>query len=267
MSKSRLSWPPILERATEIVSTSALPMTLRQLFYRLVSEELIPNALYPYNRLSRLTAAARRRGEFPRLIDPTRQIEMPLSFTGPEDACEWLRENYRRPRSEGQRVNLIVGVEKATQFGLLRNAFEDLGLPVTALRGYSSQSHVEALTDLVEADPRPAVLIYAGDFDPSGEDISRDFIDRCGPGLARVHRVALDWSQVLEHDLPPQLGKTSDPRAAEFERKHGQLVQVELEALAPEALRGIYQQAIDGYWDAEISAAVLAREKRELMLL
>lgn len=44
-------------------------------------------------------------------------------------------------------------------------------------------------------------------------------------------------------------------------------MQVELEALTPEALRGIYQQAIDGYWDAEISAAVLAREKRELMLL
>jgi hypothetical protein len=99
MSDTRLTWPPIIERAAEIVSASALPMTLRQLFYRLVSEDLMANRLL-YNRPSRLTAQLRRSGKFPRPVDPTRQIHVPLSFPGQDDARQWLRGNYRRDRTE-----------------------------------------------------------------------------------------------------------------------------------------------------------------------
>lgn len=48
--------------------------------------------------------------------------------------------------------------------------------------------------------------IYAGDFDPSGEDIERDFLVRAAC-FAETVRVALDWDQVEEFDLPPQEGK------------------------------------------------------------
>jgi hypothetical protein len=259
----RLKWPPILARAVEIVTASSLPMTLRQVFYRLVAEELIPNVEYTYKRLSALTAKGRRERTFPRLIDPTRHIFTPISFTGTQDARDWLRRIYRRPRTEGQLYHLILAVEKATQVGFLRDWFDDLGVPVTALRGYDSQSHVDDLVDLIESDPRPSVLLYAGDFDPSGEDIFRDFRRRSGEGLAEVGRVALDWAQVLEHELPPQLGKATDSRAAAFEARHGQLVQAELEALPPDVLRGLYQDAIDEYWDESAYRAVREREEAE----
>ena len=56
---------------------------------------------------------------------------------------------------------------------------------------------------------RPAILLYAGDFDPSGEDIDRDFQKRC-PWFKEVVRVALSADQVREYSLPVNPGKVSD---------------------------------------------------------
>ena len=57
-------------------------MTLRQLFYRLVSAQVIPNSQGAYKRLSALTAEARRDGDFPALIDRGRTIHQSTTFTG-----------------------------------------------------------------------------------------------------------------------------------------------------------------------------------------
>lgn len=96
----------------------------------------------------------------------------------------------------------------------------------------------------------------------TGEDIDRDFIERTGR-FDEVVRIALSHEQVEQYELPPQLGKADDPRAAEFERKHGRLIQVELDALPPDVLRSLYQEAIDEFWDVSDFEAVLARERAE----
>jgi len=91
------------------------------------------------------------------------------------------------------------------------------------------------------------VLIYAGDFDPSGEDILRDAVERVGV-FAKVHRIALNPAQVQEFNLVEFAGKTTDTRAKAFKKRHGKLVQVELDALDPDVLRDLYQDAIDEDW-------------------
>lgn len=268
---TRRAWAPVIERAAQIVDGSELPMTLRQLFYRLVSEELIENHLYRYQDLSRLTAKGRRAGTFPRLIDPTRQVYIPPSWDGPEDARGWLREQYRRDRTEGQPYQIILAVEKATQFGFLRSWFGDLGVPIATLRGFDSQTHVDEVAGRIRDDPRPTVLLYAGDFDPSGDDIERDFRTRIGPALdgAVVRRVALDWAQVDLYKLPPQMvrlkkdGTPADSRADAFLKRHGRLVQVELEALPPQGLRDLYAEEIAKFWDRAAYKAVRVREEDE----
>jgi hypothetical protein len=110
---------------------------------------------------------------------------------------------------------------------------------------------------------RPAVLLYAGDFDPSGEDIDRDFIDRTDC-WDKVIRVALSVDQVREYRLPINPGKTTDSRAAGFIERHGELMQVELDALDPGVLRELFQDAIDDFWDESIFEDVLAREQRDI---
>ena len=195
-------------------------------------------------------------------MDRTRQIERALSFDSPDAARDWLASIYRRDRTEGQEVSVYLGVEKAGLVEQLDGWFGALGIPILPLGGYASQTFIDEVAREVRTQGRPAVLIYAGDFDASGEDIERDFEARaaCFDG---TRRVALTAEQVASYDLPPMPGKESDSRASGFVARHGRLVQVELDALPPEVLRALYQAAIDYYWDTSAYRAVMERERDE----
>lgn len=258
----RIHWAGVLDHARSIMASYDTGVTLRQLFYRLVADETLPNTRQAYKVLSDRTAKARRAGDFPDFIDRQREITREATFADPDEARAWLREVYRRDRTEGQPLAVYLGIEKV---GLIEQAqawFGELGVPILALGGYSSQTYVDEVADDVYAQQRPAVLLYAGDHDPSGEDIERDFIDRTGC-FERATRVALTWDQVLTYDLPPALGKAEDPRAAAFEARHGQLVQVELDALPPDTLRDLFADALAPYWDEDAYDAALQRERED----
>lgn len=261
-----LDWNSILVRAKEIVESYDTGVTLRQLYYRLVSEGLIPNKQQSYKTLSAKSAAARREGWFPALIDRTRDIERYRHFESPAHALKWLEDIYRRERTEGQPYSIYIGVEKHGLTTQLVHWFGDLGIPVLALGGYSSQTFVDEVAADVDEQGRPSVLLYAGDFDPSGMDIDRDFAER-GACFDEVVRVALTRSIVDEYNLPPMPGKAEDSRSARFMLEHGELVQVELDALPPEDLRKLYQQAIDQFWDKKAYAKSRKREGDELAQL
>lgn len=259
----RLDWDYIVGEAARIVRSFDTGVTLRQLFYQLVSAQLIPNSQNAYKGLSRYTARARRDGWFPDLIDKNRRIERPLRFTSAKEAVQTIKNAYRRDRTEGQDYALYLGVEKAGIVEQLDAWFgEPYGIPILPLGGYSSQSFVDRIVEDVENDGRDAILLYAGDFDPSGEDIDRDFVER-SDCWSEVRRVALLPAQIAQYNLPPLPGKASDARAAGFIARHGSLMQVELDALAPNILRGLYQDEIDDYWDDSVYQDVVDQEKRE----
>jgi hypothetical protein len=214
---ARLGWPAVVRQAREIARSYDTPVTLRQLFYRLVSAQVIPNTQCTYKRLSELTAQARRQSTFPALIDRGRQVHEDLAFTSPEQALGWLARIYRLDRTDGQDVSLYLGVEKAGMVVQLRSWFGDLGIPVLALGGHSSQSYAHEVSRHALNRSRPAVLLYAGHFDPSGEGIDRDFELRtsCWRQMARV---ALSAEQVSIYRLPPNPDKATDSRAAGVHR-------------------------------------------------
>jgi hypothetical protein len=91
---------------------------------------------------------------------------------------------------------------------------------------------------MVVADGRDAVLVYAGDFDPSGEDILRDFTERCDV-WTKVEQIAVLPGQVHGLGLVKNPGKDKDSRAGQFVVRHGELVQVEVEAIEPDTLEGL----------------------------
>ncbi|MDA1307511.1 MAG: hypothetical protein O2917_09645 [Acidobacteria bacterium] len=262
----RPDWPTLVERAAAIVKSYDTQVTLRQLFYRLVAAELLPNTTNAYKALSRYTAEARRAGTFPALMDRGRTIHRYTSFDGAAEARTWLTEIYRRDRTEGQQVSVYLGVEKAGIVAQLQEWFGDLGVPVLALGGYGSQTYVDNVIADVQATGRPAVLLYAGDHDPSGEDIDRDFVARTDC-WDEVRRVALTAEQVEHYELPPQAGKNTDSRARRFVERHGRLVQVELDALPPDVLRDLFEVAIADFWDAPAHQATLDREQADLLTL
>jgi len=272
----RLSWVQVLNEARAIVESYDTDVTLRQLFYRLVARQIIPNLQSFYRRLSARTAEARRDGTFPDLTDETSEIHGgPGGDTSPEEALrEALRdvvEYYRRDHSEGQPVSIYLAVEKRGMVNQLRSWFGDLDVSILATGGYASQSFCDEIKRDVERRKRPAILLYAGDHDPSGPDIERDFIARTDC-WKETRRIALTPEQVADpaYDIPEyaptdeELRKLADdPRAKAFEERYGSLVQYELDALDPTDLRYLYQTAIDEFWDQSAYEAVLAREEAE----
>lgn len=262
-----IDWTTVLNRAAEIVRGYDTGVTLRQLYYRLVSEHLIPNKLTAYNSLSSRTAQARRDGWFPSLVDRGREIYGGGGDVGPESALMDLADHYfRLDRTIGQKVNIYIGVEKNGLLNLLLNWFGGFGVKVIALGGYSSQTFCDDIRNECESDGRPAILIYGGDFDPSGEDILRDFTSRAGC-FDRIHRVALNPDQIEEYDLPPLPGKASDSRAEGFIARHGELMQVELDALPPDVLRSLYREQFDYYWNVDAYRTRIEQENKDREML
>jgi hypothetical protein len=258
----RINWPDVVAHAADIVYSYSTSVTLRQLFYRLVSEQVIPNTTAAYKGLSSKTAEARRDGDFPDLIDRGRKIHCAQHWPRLVDAVEAMARQARLDRTADQDVSIYLGVEKAGMVVQLESWFGEFGIPILALGGYSSQTYVADVVAHVYSHDRDAVLLYAGDFDPSGEDIDRDFIERtdCWDDVIRV---ALTASQVRDYGLPINPGKVTDSRSAGFISRHGSLMQVELDAVDPDELHRLFQVAVDGYWDTSAYEAVRERERVE----
>lgn len=277
-------WLPVLERSAEIVREYEGGVTLRQLFYRLVSEGEIPNTKDYYKSLSRYTAQARRgdlseegldggardyiekHGAFPNLVDTTRAIRRPSHWSGPREAMQALQRQYRVDRLSEFDKSIFVAVEKTTVENVVAPWFRERGIPVVALRGYSSQTFVDHVVGQIESENRPAVVVYAGDLDPTGIDIERDLQDRAG-NIASLERVAVTPGQVEELDLSKNPAPEDDSRNDAFRERFGELFQVEVEALPVDTLRELLEDAVAEYWEPDAYQARVEEEEGHLETL
>ena len=75
--------------------------------------------------------------------------------------------------------------------------------------------------------------------------------------------MCLTPAQVEDYGLPPALGKAGDSRAAGFLERHGELVQVELEALDPNDLHALLDQHIAPLLDRDLIAEQRQRQHAE----
>ena len=265
----RIKWDEVLQHAAEIVESYDTGVTLRQLFYRLVGDETLPNVQSYYKTLSARTAEARRDDAFPPLVDRRRDISRPLLFEDAEDARDWTRELFRLDRTQGQPFNLYVGSEKDALSALLENWLDERGIPVIVVGGWHSEGYEREINeDLSQfGEDRKSVLLYVGDLDPAGEGIEANILRHVD--FDEIRRVALTWDQAQALDLP----ENTDPKVAEklrrhagrkaFEQRYGRLFQIEVDAVEPDTLRALLEAEIDGMWDLSAFEAVMAREERE----
>jgi hypothetical protein len=282
-------WDEILRRAAEIVESYDIRVTLRQLFYRLVSEEVLKNRKGDYDTLSTKTAEARRRDEFPALVEHGRSIRQLPHWSSPQSALDGLARSLTVDRTLSQDYTLVLGVEKNALSDLLSSWFGKLGVPIMPLGGYGSQTLEEDIRELAEEYreiagefDRPAVLIYAGDFDASGMNIGEKFIEYTEDVWDHTTRIGLSEEQIYELQLPVLPGKVKDPRAPKFVERYPEIharagfglgknregrdaqipVQVELDAVEPTTLHSWYKDAIDEWWDEDAYQAMLELEEK-----
>jgi hypothetical protein len=245
-------------------------MTLRQLYYQLVSRNIIPNQERAYKNLSALTTTARWAGEMDidALEDRMRQPLLPVQFDNLQDLVKHALRAYRLPRWETQPAYVEVWCEKDALVPVLepvaRGRFH---VVVMGNRGYSSTAaRFEDARRFLKAmaDQKACRLLYFGDHDPSGKDMVRDVeerLERCGCQVD-VEAVALTREQVMQYQLPPQPAKTTDARYDAYAAEHGTDVW-ELDALDPSVLVGLVRDALELMRDRQAYANVLCQERRD----
>jgi len=257
------TWDPIIAQARALVNAFVQnfgrPPTLRRLHYELVSDTLAVaygyrNTIGDYKRLSELTAIGRRAGWFPRLTEGGRRVERLPTFANADELRDYIRDVCRVDRMLEQDVTIAAVVEKAGSLPFLRDWFDDYGVLCAAVGGYDSQTQIDILRDWQAYFKRPMIVLYAGDHDPSGEDIDRDFMDRLTEGGRdiEVRRVALLPEHVQQYSLVRMPFTKEDARKGQFAAKYGEVFQVELDALDVGALQTLFMDEFNALWDTDV---------------
>ncbi len=173
-------------------------LTLRQLYYQLVSRNIIPNKLAEYSKLSTLLKEGRMGGivDWDAIEDRLRQPYTPSSFDSPKDIIEAAMYQYQLPRMKGQDNYIEVWVEKDALSGVLKRVTKQYHIPILVNRGYSSASAMYDAYNRFErglSNAEKIIIFYLGDFDPSGMDMIRDVKDRIKEFFAGSDYIQSKW--------------------------------------------------------------------------
>lgn len=283
MHEQFINWNPRLKSllllqscATIINELSAYRLTLRQLYYQLVSRNIIPNEERAYKNLSSLVTKARLSGDldWAAIEDRVRVPKKPTEFQNVGDLLEAALYSYRLPRWKGQSTYCELWVEKDALASVLTPLAKQWHVTLMVNRGYSSASAMyDASKRFIRANDNPdqydhSVLFYLGDLDPSGEDMVRDIEDRLYQFGAdvRVEKIALNMEQVEQYNPPPNPAKLTDPRAADFIARFGGS-SWEVDALPPAVLDEIITGAIAGVCDVPMMEEVKRQEEEDAVAL
>lgn len=249
-----------------------LRLTLRQLYYQLVSRDVIPNVERSYKNLSSLVTDARMAGlmDWNAIEDRVRVPRVQQDFENLADLVEVAVNTYRLPRWKGQENYVELWVEKDALAGVLRPIATKYHITLMVNRGYSSASamYESAQRFNDKAEGRQQHLLYLGDLDPSGEDMVRDIASRLqifGADVT-VEKIALTMNQVKKYKPPPNPAKTTDPRAADYIAKFGGS-SWEVDALSPPVLTQLISNALDGLVDQEMMNEIITREEKDKAFL
>lgn len=172
-----------INRIVEEYQRMGYKMTLRQLYYQLVSRDIIPNKQKEYANLSSLLTDARMNGlvDWNAIEDRLRIPSSPNSWESPEDGLDTIIELYELPRMQNQYIYIEVWVEKDALSGVLKRVTREYHIPIMINRGYSSASAMyDAYNRFDEARKlkQKVRILYLGDYDPSGIDMIRDIEHR-----------------------------------------------------------------------------------------
>lgn len=264
-----------LEKVNEVIEEFAQEgyrLSLRQLFYQLVTRNLIRNELKAYKKLSVLLTEGRMAGfvDWEYIDDRLRVPDLLYYVKNIQDAFDDTVYNYRLNRQKHQKNYLEIWVEKDAQSDILRKITHKYHVPLIINRGYSSCTAMfrasKRLNYKIEAGHHEEmVILYLGDHDPSGLDMLRDIekrFDEFGIYPKLVH-VALTMKQIEKLKLPPNPAKLSDSRAKEYIEKFGR-ESWELDALGPKNTEKILEENILKYLDENAFSMMIEQEKSDI---
>lgn len=245
------------------------PMTVRQVFYRLVSSGVIDKTEGEYkSTVCRLLAKMRREGEVPFswIADNTRWMRKPRTYSSLENMLRTTAEAYRRAVWDNQDAYVEIWLEKDALAGVLMEETSAWDVPLMVVRGFSSLSFLYSAAETIAEVGKPTYLYYFGDYDPSGLVIPRKIEEdlRTFAPDAEIHfrRVAVTSEQIKGLSLPTRPTKKTDSRSKNFKGES-----VEVDAIPSRKLREIVRDCITRHIDEREYEALKAAEASEREML
>ena len=222
------------------------PMTVRQVFYQAVVRGLVEKEETGYNKVQADLTKMRVEGWLPYdwLTDSTRWQRKPRSFGSIEDALSETARFYRKSLWHEADEYVEVWIEKDALAGVVYPVTALYDVSLMSARGYASLSFLHEAASYIGSLDKPAFVYHLGDFDPSGVDASEKIEQKLREFAPRAditfERLAVTEQQIVRWRLPTRPTKKSDSRSKRFGE-----ISVELDAISPENLRALLEQALN----------------------
>lgn len=274
--KGYASWKPhtktkvVLDQVKEILDDyrDYLPMTNRQIFYRLVGAYGYPKTERGYANLCEYLSRARRAGVIPfeQIRDDGISV-MSAEHYADEDEFYFLvrslGQSFTVDKLARQEVDIRIYCEAAGLLPQIARVSRQYSVPVYSCSGFDSLTAKYELARDCAAnftyEGKRTVVIHLGDFDPSGvsifkaieEDVSAflsdDIAHKRPTEVGIFERAALTAEQVEAFRLDTAPPKKTDSRSAKW---LGETCQ--LEALTPDQLAAVVKDSMARHMDTDL---------------
>lgn len=265
----------LIQRCREITDQyvqEGFDLTVRQLYYQLVSRAYIPNNERSYKRIMNTVSDARMTGhiDWDTIVDRTRNLRSNSHWETPGDIVSTAARQFQLDKWLVQDERVEVWIEKDALIGVIGDRCQELDVSYFSCRGYSSQSEMwrgaQRILQRLKQYAQKTVILHLADHDPSGIDMTRDIRDRLTTFVGRafecpfeVERIALLESQVQIYDPPPNPTKLTDSRSDSYVTLFG-YDSWELDALDPKILVNLIQDHVLEHRDEELWSEYVQRE-------
>jgi hypothetical protein len=235
------------------------PISVRGVFYRVMSRGLVGKTEANVDRVQRRILKMRRAGELPYswITDGTRLQLRPSTWSSAGELLRNSAASYRRALWDTQKIHLEIWSEKDAIRGVVLPVTREWDVPLMIARGFSSETFLfETAQEIIE-DGKLAVIYNLGDHDGAGLHAWKD-VQRKLTGFApkiefQFERLAVTPGQIAEYNLPTRPPKSKgDPANC-----------VEVDALPSDVLRRVVGDAIDFWIDHDALDATRVMEARE----
>jgi hypothetical protein len=261
-------------RAASRILEEIQPATVRAVCYRLFNAKIIKSmARNETNRVSKILVTARERDmiDWSWIVDESREIESKQQWGDIKSFISTVKKSYAKDYWLASEYRIIIISEKSTVGGVLRPVMAEYGVDFLSVHGFNSATKMWELAQESADDDRNLILLYVGDFDPSGNWMSeRDLPERLKEygGEFDLERLALRREDVRSGDPTTFRAedKNKDSRFKWFVSNFGYDCR-ELDALDPNELRNRVTAKIKEYIDEETWERYKATEKAEIETL
>lgn len=244
------------------------PMTVRQVYYQATVRGIVDKTEGGYGVVKHDLTLMRKAGSLPYewLADSTRWQRKPRTFGSVQQALENTARLYRKSLWADADAYVEIWLEKDALSGVVYPITSMFDAPLMIARGYASLSFLHSAAEAIADLEVPAYIYHLGDFDPSGQDAARaieqTLREMAPEAEIYFERLAVTPEQIRQWGLQTRPTKASDSRSKGFGD-----VSVELDAISPDQLRRLVQEAIERHLPSEQYEILKVAEESERRLI